>query len=84
MMGGRKQQKIGVVGGGLMGHGIAYLFAAAGHDVAVFEPAAEIRASLPRRLRSIVDLLDDDPALLQQHRDARHAGAGHAGRGLRL
>ena len=32
------QQKIGVVGGGLMGHGIAYLFAAAGHHVNVFEP----------------------------------------------
>jgi 3-hydroxybutyryl-CoA dehydrogenase len=60
----RTEQKIGVVGGGLMGHGIAYLFAAAGHDVAVFEPVAEIRASLPRRLHSIVELLGDEPALL--------------------
>jgi 3-hydroxybutyryl-CoA dehydrogenase len=60
----RKEQKIGVVGGGLMGHGIAYLFAAAGHTVAVFEAAADIRASLPRRLRSILELLGDDPALL--------------------
>jgi len=60
----RKEQKIGVVGGGLMGHGIAYLFAAAGHTVAVFEPAADIRASLPRRLRSILELLGNDPALL--------------------
>jgi 3-hydroxybutyryl-CoA dehydrogenase len=58
------QKKIGVIGGGLMGHGIAYLFAAAGHEVAVFEPAAEIRASLPERLQSILDLLDDDPVLL--------------------
>ena len=61
-----EQQKIGVVGGGLMGHGIAYLFAAAGHRVAVFEPAADIRASLPQRLRAIVDLLGDDAALLQR------------------
>jgi 3-hydroxybutyryl-CoA dehydrogenase len=60
-----KKQKIGVVGGGLMGHGIAYLFAAAGHAVTVFEPAADIRASLPRRLRAIAELLDGDPALLQ-------------------
>jgi 3-hydroxybutyryl-CoA dehydrogenase len=60
----QKQQKIGVVGGGLMGHGIAYLLAAAGHQVAVFEPAAEIRASLPQRLQSITELLDDDPALV--------------------
>jgi 3-hydroxybutyryl-CoA dehydrogenase len=59
-------QKIGIVGGGLMGHGIAYLFAAAGHDVGVFEPAADIRASLPQRLQAIVDLFGDDPALLQR------------------
>jgi len=60
------EQKIGVVGGGLMGHGIAYLFAAAGHRVAIFEPAAEIRASLPQRLRAILDLLGDDAALLRR------------------
>src|SRR5208282_5986744 len=47
-----------------MGHGIAYLFAAAGHKVGVFEPAAELRASLPQRLQSIVELFGDDPALL--------------------
>jgi 3-hydroxybutyryl-CoA dehydrogenase len=61
-----KQQKIGVVGGGLMGHGIAYLFAAAGHGVGVFEPSAQMRESMPRRLQSIVELLDDDPRLLQR------------------
>src|ERR1700692_4044576 len=60
------EQKIGIVGGGLMGHGIAYLFAAAGHRVAVFEPAAEIRASMPGRLQAIADLLGDDPVLLQR------------------
>lgn len=59
-----EQQKIGIVGGGLMGHGIAYLLAAAGHDVNIFEPMPDIRASLPQRLRAIVDLLGDDPALL--------------------
>jgi len=60
----RKEQRIGVVGGGLMGHGIAYLFAAAGHRVGIFEPAADIRASLPARLQAIADLLDDDSASL--------------------
>jgi 3-hydroxybutyryl-CoA dehydrogenase len=62
----KTRQKIGVVGGGLMGHGIAYLFAAAGHHVNVFEPAADIRASVPQRLRAIADLLEDDPALLRR------------------
>src|ERR1700728_1059607 len=61
-----RNQKIGVIGGGLMGHGIAYLLAAAGHNVGVFEPMAEIRASLPQRLQEIADLLGDDPALLQR------------------
>jgi 3-hydroxybutyryl-CoA dehydrogenase len=58
-------QKIGVVGGGLMGHGIAYLLAAAGHAVGVFEPTPEIRASLPKRLRDIADLFGDDAAFLE-------------------
>jgi 3-hydroxybutyryl-CoA dehydrogenase len=57
-------QKIGVVGGGLMGHGIAYLFAASGHAVGVHEPDAQSRESLPQRLRAIADLFGDDPALL--------------------
>jgi len=60
------EQKIGVVGGGLMGHGIAYLFAAAGHHVNVFEPFSDVRNSLPQRLRAIVELLGDDPRLLQR------------------
>jgi 3-hydroxybutyryl-CoA dehydrogenase len=57
---------IGVVGGGLMGHGIAYLLAGAGHSVNVYEPSAEIRASLPERLRSIVELLDGDATRLDR------------------
>jgi 3-hydroxybutyryl-CoA dehydrogenase len=57
------KQKIGVIGGGLMGHGIAYLLAAAGHDVGVFEPDAQIRAALPKRLQAIADLLGGDTAL---------------------
>ena len=60
------QQKIGVVGGGLMGHGIAYLFAAAGHHVNVFEPFADVRNSLPQRVRAIAELLGDDLHLLKR------------------
>jgi len=73
------QQKIGVVGGGLMGHGIAYLFAAAGHHVNVFEPFADLRNSLPQRLRAIVELLGDDPRLLT--RIAAHDSLDSAMRG---
>src|ERR1700733_5722508 len=58
-------QKIGVIGGGLMGHGIAYLLAAAGHVIGVFEPTPELRATLPKRLRAIADLFGDNAALLE-------------------
>jgi len=58
--------KVGIIGAGLMGHSIAYRFAAAGHAVGVFEPAAELRATLPQRLRAIADLLGDDPACLDR------------------
>jgi 3-hydroxybutyryl-CoA dehydrogenase len=54
------------IGGGLMGHGIAYLLAAAGHQARVFEPSAEVRASLPDRLRVIIDLLGDDAGVLDR------------------
>ena len=56
------KEKIGVIGAGLMGHGIAYRFAAAGHEVGIFEPNAELRETLATRLRAIVDLLDGDLA----------------------
>jgi 3-hydroxybutyryl-CoA dehydrogenase len=59
-------QNIGIVGGGLMGHGIAYLLAVAGHQVGVFELSAHLRASLPQRLQAIRDLLGDDPAALDR------------------
>lgn len=58
------KRKIGVVGAGLMGHGICYRFAAAGHSVGVFEPSADLRATLPQRLRAIADLLGDNPTPL--------------------
>lgn len=60
------KEKIGVVGAGLMGHGICYLFAAAGHEVGVLEPSAELRGTLSQRLRAIADLLGDDPTGLDR------------------
>lgn len=56
--------KIGVIGAGLMGHGIAYLLADAGHTIAIYDPSADWRNSLAERLESARDLLDGDPALL--------------------
>jgi 3-hydroxybutyryl-CoA dehydrogenase len=58
------KEKIGVIGAGLMGHGIAYRFGAVGHPVGIFEPVAELRASLAKRLGIIAELLGDDPTCL--------------------
>jgi 3-hydroxybutyryl-CoA dehydrogenase len=55
---------IGVIGAGLMGHGIAYLLAAAGHSVRVYDPSTQWRESLNERLESARALLGGDPALL--------------------
>ena len=55
---------VGVIGAGLMGHGIAYLLAAAGHRVGIYDPSEQWRASLPERLASACDLLGDDRTLL--------------------
>ncbi len=55
-----EKPRIAVIGAGLMGHGIAYLFAAAGHEVRVQDPAPVARETLPQRLREICDLLGKD------------------------
>jgi 3-hydroxybutyryl-CoA dehydrogenase len=57
---------IGIVGGGLMGHGIGYLLAAAGHTVRIYEPSAEIRAAIPERVAAICDLLEEDTPHIQR------------------
>jgi 3-hydroxybutyryl-CoA dehydrogenase len=56
--------KIGIVGGGLMGHGIAYLLAAAGNEVGIYEPSEEVRASVAQRVSAICDLLETDKTLV--------------------
>ena len=56
----QEQPKIAVIGAGLMGHGIAYLFAAAGHKVRVHDIDADALVALPDRIGSICELLQTD------------------------
>lgn len=42
--------RVAILGGGLMGHGIAQVFACAGHEVAITDPFAEVRARIPARI----------------------------------
>ncbi|MGZ4198848.1 MAG: 3-hydroxyacyl-CoA dehydrogenase family protein [Thermoleophilia bacterium] len=50
-------ERIAVIGAGLMGHGIAQVFACAGHDVSVQDPFPEALASLRERVAANLRLL---------------------------
>jgi 3-hydroxybutyryl-CoA dehydrogenase len=56
-------RSIAIVGGGLMGAGIAQVFIAAGHHVTVFEPSADARSSIRDRVAADLRLLDRDESL---------------------
>ncbi len=57
------KENIAVIGAGLMGHGIAQVFAAAGHKVRVSDPNAATLESLSEQVRDIFELLDQDATL---------------------
>ncbi|MEP1354107.1 MAG: 3-hydroxyacyl-CoA dehydrogenase NAD-binding domain-containing protein [Tateyamaria sp.] len=52
--------RIAVIGGGLMGHGIALTFARAGHDVTVTDPNTDMLKSVPARVFESMALLGAD------------------------
>jgi len=56
--------KIAVIGAGLMGHGIAQVFALAGHDVAITDSiAASLNSARTRIAANLRDLGDDERAV---------------------
>ena len=59
-------KNISIVGGGLMGAGIAQIFAVSGYDVKVFEPNAEVRATIRSRTVSNLEALGDDVAVAER------------------
>ena len=55
--------RIGVLGAGLMGHGIAQVFALAGHAVSIYDPLAASLAQVRTRIAAnLRDLGDDETA----------------------
>jgi 3-hydroxybutyryl-CoA dehydrogenase len=56
-------KRIAIIGAGLMGHGIAQVFAAAGNSVRIFDPHPETLASVLQRIRSNLKDLGQDPAI---------------------
>src|SRR5665213_741136 len=56
--------RIGVIGAGLMGHGIAQVFALAGHDVTIYDAfPASLDTVKQRILANLKDLGDDESAV---------------------
>jgi 3-hydroxybutyryl-CoA dehydrogenase len=58
-----RPRSIAIVGGGLMGTGIAQVFAVAGHAVTVFEPAQDIRATIRSRISQTLRLYGLDASV---------------------
>lgn len=62
------KQRIAVIGAGLMGHGVAQVFAVAGHEVAVHDVSAEALTTLRERItRNLIDLGLDPAAAVRVH-----------------
>ena len=73
-------QTIGVIGAGLMGHGIAYLLAAAGHTVRIYDPSAEWRRFAAGAAGKLARVARRRSGAARPHLGARPDGAGDAGR----
>jgi 3-hydroxybutyryl-CoA dehydrogenase len=59
-------QRIAVLGGGLMGHGIAQVFACAGHSVAITDPIKQVREQIITRIGANFGGSEADRAALQR------------------
>jgi 3-hydroxybutyryl-CoA dehydrogenase len=62
------KSRIAVIGAGLMGHGIAQVFALAGHEVTIYDPVmASLDSAKARILTNLRDLDDDQSAVERVH-----------------
>ncbi|MGB6350530.1 MAG: 3-hydroxyacyl-CoA dehydrogenase family protein [Pseudolabrys sp.] len=58
--------RIAVIGAGLMGHGIAQVFALAGHDVTIYDAVAASLDSAKARILANLKDLGDDPSAVER------------------
>ncbi len=59
-------EKIAVIGAGLMGHGIAQVFAVKGHEVAVHDPFPKALTLIPERVRANLRSLGLDESCVER------------------
>ena len=70
--------RIVVIGGGLMGIGIAQVFACAGRRVCIIEPLDAVRASIIERLRNSLALMGADAAAVDRIETSADLGSAVA------
>ena len=58
--------RIAVIGAGLMGHGIAQVFALAGHEVSIYDPVMAALDSVRARILTNLKDLGDDPSAVER------------------
>jgi len=58
--------RIAVIGAGLMGHGIAQVFALAGHEVTIYDSVMASLDSARERIAKNLEDLDDDPKAVER------------------
>ena len=67
--------KIAVIGAGLMGHGIAQVFALAGHDVTIYDAAQASLDTVKARITANLKDLGDDPRAVERVTPVADLGA---------
>jgi 3-hydroxybutyryl-CoA dehydrogenase len=72
-------ERIAIVGAGLMGNGIAAVFAARGHEVRLHDPIAAALEAVPGRVQGILKDIGEDPAAAK--RVSTHASLEEALKG---
>ena len=61
------QERIAIIGAGLMGHGLALVFAEAGHRVRITDPVAQSRETVVLRAKETLASLGKDASAAQRN-----------------
>ena len=68
--------RIAVIGAGLMGHGLAQVFALGGHDVTIYDAVEASLATVKDRISANLRDLGDDPRAVERVRPTRNLADG--------
>jgi len=68
--------RIAIIGAGLMGHGLAQVFALGGHDVTIYDAVEASLATVKERISANLRDLGDDPHAVEQVRPTRDLADG--------